>query len=774
MKSELEELSTSELLSEAGKIRDRSTGSYITYSPKVFIALTMLCNDSCGYCTFVKRPWQVSSPYMSLSEVQELVRRGVEANCHEALFTLGERPEQRWGVAKTWLADNGFESTVDYLAQVASTTLHEFGLLPHINAGALNRDELARLREVSVSQGMMLESIRSDLDCHRGSPDKTPQRRLATLRFAGELAIPFTTGLLVGIGDSEADRIQALRAIADISNSYGNIQEVIIQNFLPKSSTRFANTAPCDPEEFLRTIALARIILPIGVHLQAPPNLFDDVTSLICAGIDDLGGISPITIDHVNPEKPWPHLDKLARQVQESGFSLVPRLGIYPPFATGSKKWLDPKVRFRVMEHCDASGFAREDFWVSGGDQLPPDIFDTSDRSPSFNLYGPRTLASSGGGELAELLQALERGHQPDKTQIELLFSARGHDVLAIAELADAVRADVVGDDVTFVKNRNINYTNICTFKCRFCAFSKGPLSLNLRGTPYLLSSDQLAEKVAAAAAAGATEVCLQGGIHPSFDGDYYLGVIRTVKAAAPDIHIHGFSALEIFEGSRRLQVELPTYLIMLKEAGLKTLPGTAAEILDDKIRAELCPDKINTEQWLEVHRQAHKVGLRSNVTIMFGAVETPSSWATHIVATRELQQETGGFTEFVPLPFVHMASPIYLQHKARRGPTFREAVLMHAIGRLAYSGSIDNIQASWVKMGIPGAQVLLRSGANDLGGTLMEENISRAAGASHGQVLEIDDFFEIITPIRRSLVQRTTLYDEITRFDSTSRLPVS
>ncbi len=766
---QLTKLSTPELLRRAAWIRDQSHGHYVTYSPKVFLPLTMLCRDRCAYCTFVKRPSELSSPYMEIGQIKEIAEQGLAANCHEALFTLGERPEDRWRTAREWLDSNGHASTVHYLAHVAGVVMNELGLLPHINAGALYPDELELLREVSVSQGMMLESIRDDLECHRGSPDKTPARRLATIAAAGELQIPFTTGLLVGVGDSEDDRVEALVAIAALAEQYGHIQEVIIQNFVPKPNTRLGSTPAPDFESFLRTIALARIILPASIHLQAPPNLSDDPSALIRAGVDDLGGISPVTIDHVNPERPWPHLDKLARQVEEAGFDLVPRLAIYPEFALDAKRWIAPALQFGVMEHADASGYAREDRWVSGGDgDIPPDFFDAG-CSPQPNGYRLRSASGSNPG-LEELLEAIETGHEPDRSEIETLFRARGSDVIRIAELANELRRRIVGDDVTFVRNRNINYTNICTFKCRFCAFSKGPLSLNLRGTPYLLELDDLAEKVTEASQLGATEVCLQGGIHPSFDANYYLEVVRTVRKAAPDIHIHAFSALEISEGSRRAGIDLATYLRMLKDAGLKTLPGTAAEILDDDIRKVLCPDKIRTEEWLEVHRQAHKVGLKSNVTIMFGAIETPRSWATHIDVTRRLQKDTGGFTEFVPLPFVHMASPIYLRRRARRGPTFREAVLMHAIGRIAYAKTIRNIQASWVKMGVAGAQSLLRSGANDLGGTLMEENISRAAGAAHGQMLETDDFLDISAPLGRPLVQRSTLYAELARHELTER----
>ncbi|CAG4930725.1 MULTISPECIES: 5-amino-6-(D-ribitylamino)uracil--L-tyrosine 4-hydroxyphenyl transferase CofH [Acidithrix] len=764
MGSQLSNLSTTQLLERAKKIRDETFGDCITFSPKVFIPLTQLCNDSCGYCTFVKRPSQLESPFLSPAQVEEIVRQGVQANCHEALFTLGERPEDRWIQARQWLNDNGYSSTVDYIRDISKKTMTTFGLLPHVNAGALSKKELEEVAPYSASVGMMLESIRGDLDCHKGAPDKTPQRRLETIKSAGELAIPFTTGLLVGIGDDESDRIEALEAIAKLNDEYGHIQEVIIQNFLPKDQTRLFAMEKCDDETFLRSIALARIILPTSIHLQAPPNLSDNIRALIGAGIDDFGGISPVTIDHVNPERPWPHLEVLAKEVRNEGYDLIPRLPIYPEFARDEEKWLRPESRFYVMDHSDSLGYGREDDWVSGGDTPPPEILEPILKKSGLALFSPDPH-NSNRNEIDEIIDGILIGHEINEHEIEVLFGARGSKVRKIAAVADELRAKSVGDTVTFVRNRNINYTNICTFKCRFCAFSKGPLSLNLRGTPYLLDMDQLAQRVVEASELGATEVCLQGGIHPSFDGNYYIEVAKTVRSAVPEMHIHGFSALEVHEGARRLGIELSEYLQMLKDAGLKTLPGTAAEILDDDIRARLCPDKINTRQWLDVHRAAHGVGLRSNITIMFGTFERPKSWAKHFVLTRDLQKETGGFTEFVPLPFVHMASPIYLQQKARRGPTFRESLLMHSVARLAYHGWIDNIQASWVKMGIEGARTLLRSGANDLGGTLMEENISRAAGASHGQLLDLEGFKEIVNPLGRRLAQRSTLYKEIAQF---------
>jgi FO synthase len=596
---------------------------------------------------------------------------------------------------------------------------------------------------------MMLESLNGELPCHLGSPDKTPARRLATLEAAGELAIPFTTGILVGIGESRDDRVAAIEAIAESHRRHGHVQEVIVQNFLPKAGTTMFRTVPCPGDDHLWAVAMARLLLPPDVHVQAPPNLTDDFGVLLDAGIDDWGGVSPVTADHVNPERPWPAVELLRAATEARGFGLAPRLPIYPTYAADPVRWLDESLRFPVLDKTDAERLGREpgDPWYSGADVEPPSLIPASGRA---------------GGRVGEVLAGVLMGQEPGIDEITALFSARGPEVAAVADVADDLRRQTVGDVVTYVVNRNINYTNICTFKCRFCAFSKGPLSLNLRGDPYLLGVEEITARVAEADERGATEVCLQGGIHPSFDGDYYLEVIKAVRAASPTIHIHGFTALEVTEGAKRLSEPLDSYLRRLMDAGLKTLPGTAAEILDDEVRAVLCSDKINTQEWLDAHRTAHSVGLRSNVTIMFGSIESPVSWARHLVRTRDLQKETGGFTEFVPLPFVHMAAPIYLQRKSRRGPTFRENLLMHAVGRIAYHGWIPNIQVSWVKVGATGAQQALRAGCNDLGGTLMDENISRAAGAAHGQLMDEAGFRSIVEPLGRTLEQRTTLYGRV------------
>ncbi len=769
-------LPLAELTARARAVRAAATGTRVTYSPKVFVPLTRLCRDRCGYCTFATAPAHLDSPYLEPPEVPAIATRGAEAGCHEALFTLGEQPEDRYPVAREWLDDRGYASTTEYVAEMCRLVLDETGLLPHANAGALPAGELALLRTVSPSQGMMIESLNGGLAAHRGAPDKLPARRLATLEAAGELAIPFTTGILVGIGETPENRVDALEAIAAAHRRHGHVQEVIVQNFLPKPGTAMRDCPPCPAEDFHQAIALARLLLPPDVSVQAPPNLSDDVGPLLDAGIDDWGGVSPVTADHVNPERPWPAVEWLRAATEERGLTLAPRLTVHPAHALDPVRWIDPGLHFAVLDRADAEGFARDDpgavsperyadaanvgtgaevvqvgrrstAWYSGAGALPPVLLPGTPRAT---------------GAVAEVLDGVRGGSVPGEAELVTLFGARGPEVAAVAALADEVRAATVGDTVTYVRNRNINYTNVCTYRCAFCGFSKGPLSLNLRGKPYLLTLDEVAGRAREAWELGATEVCLQGGIHPSFDGEFYLDVTRAVKDAAPDIHVHGFTALEVTEGARRLGEPLQSYLARLRDAGLRSLPGTAAEILDDDVRAVLCPDKIDTQEWLDAHRAAHAVGLRSNITIMFGSVEQPVHWARHLLCTRALQAETGGFTEFVGLPFVHMAAPIYLKRAARRGPTWREVVLVHAVARIAYSGLIDNVQASWVKLGATGARQLLQAGVNDLGGTLMDENISRAAGATHGQALDEAGFRAIAEPLGRRLVQRSTLYDVV------------
>ena len=713
----------------------------VTYSPKVFIPLTKLCRDVCHYCTFARPPRRGERAYMTGDEVLAVARAGAEAGCHEALFTLGDKPELRYRAAREELAELGCATTIEYLARMCELVLAETGLLPHVNPGVMARDDLELLRPVSASMGLMLEGTSQRLSekggPHYGSPDKLPARRLETIELAGELAIPFTTGILIGIGETREERIEALEAIRALHDRYGHVQEVIVQNFRAKPGTKMASTPEPSLEEHLWTIRAARDVLGPAMRIQAPPNLaYDDFPRLLEAGIDDWGGVSPVTIDHVNPEAPWPEVMRLRTATEASGAELAARLPIYPHYVADLERWADPRVASEVLRHADADGLARDDGWAAGAETPPPSI--STGAASNSSLPGP--------GEL-------------DEDAITQLFTARGRDLAAVIAAADDLRRQIVGDTVSYVVTRNINYTNVCYFRCGFCAFSKGKLAANLRGAPYLVPLEEIVRRCQEAWERGAVEVCLQGGIHPGFTGEYYLDLVRAIKAELPDLHVHAFSALEVWQGAATLGLPLDEYLGLLQAEGLASLPGTAAEILDDDVRRVICPDKVTTEQWFEVHDAAHRVGLRSTTTVMFGSVESPRSWARHLVALREQQKRTGGFTEFVPLPFVHMEAPIYLQGRARPGPTFREAVLMHAVARLALHPWITNIQASWVKLGIAGAQACLQAGANDLGGTLMNESISRAAGASHGQEMPPEGMEEAIRAIGRESRQRTTLY---------------
>ena len=724
MTDDIETVSLDELMARAAAKRDATHGRLVSYSRKVFIPLTHLCRDVCHYCTFAKRPRAGQAAFMSADDVLAVARAGAAAGCTEALFTLGDKPELRYRAAREALAALGHETTISYLREMCALVLKETGLLPHINPGIMSREEIASLREVSASMGIMLESS-SDRLCepgqvHHGSPDKVPAVRLEMMRIAGELAVPFTTGILIGIGETRAEQLESLQAIRELHEEHGHIQEVIVQNFRAKPNTKRADAVEPDLDDLLWTIAAARLILPEDVHVQAPPNLSPGVyEKLINAGIDDWGGVSPVTPDHVNPEAPWPQIDALAQRTAAMGKIMVQRLPVYPAYAFEADRWCAPDIATRVRRAIDAEGWAREDDWAPGLTVLPK----------------PRTpLLDRADRDIERIVSKAVSGKRLDEAEIMRLFAARDADYEHVITAADALRQSVSGDVVRYVVNRNINYTNICYFKCRFCAFSKGKTHEELRGAPYDLALDEVVRRSREAWERGATEVCLQGGIHPDYTGATYLGICRAIKAALPDMHVHAFSPLEVTQGAATLRLSLREFLSQLKEAGLGTLPGTAAEILDDETRAIICPDKINTEQWLEVVRTAHQLGLRTTSTIMYGHVERPINWARHLLRLRDLQTETGGITEFVPLPFVHMEAPMYLRGQARKGPTLREAVLMHAVSRLALHPLITNIQTSWVKMGPDGAALCLNAGANDLGGTLMNESISRAAGTQHGQ----------------------------------------
>ena len=746
------------LMQRAAGLRDAGFGRPVSYSRKVFIPLTKLCRDVCHYCTFAQPPRPGERAYMTLDEVVDVARRGAEAGCREALFTLGDKPELRYPQARAELDALGYPTTIAYLAAAARAVLEATGLLPHANPGVVTREELLALRDVCPSQGMMLESVSRRLlepgQAHHGSPDKDPDARLATMRMAGELAIPYTSGILIGIDETREERIESLLALRDLHDEHGHIQEIIVQNFRAKPDTRMAN-APDPPLEDLQwTIACARLIFGPDMAIQAPPNLTPDCFgALIRAGINDWGGVSPVTPDHVNPEAPWPHLERLARETAREGKVLTERMTVYPAYVRNLDTWVAEPLRPAVRQGSDAEGFARESAWSPGDPDavLPAPLLE--------RLQEPASPVPT--SKVRALCEKAARGDGLDEAEIAELFCARGDDLVGVVRAADALRREVNGDEVTYVVNRNINYTNVCYFKCQFCAFSKGKLSENLRGAPYDLDLDEVARRSEEAWERGATEVCMQGGIHPEYTGATYLNICRTVKAAVPEMHVHAFSPLEVWQGATTLGVPLDAFLRQLQAAGLGTLPGTAAEVLDDEVRRDLCPDKLTAGQWLEVMETAHRVGFRTTATIMYGHIDRPRHWARHLARVRALQKRTGGFTEFVPLPFVHMEAPIYLKGKARRGPTFRESLLMHAVARLALHPLVTNIQASWVKLGPRGVHACLNAGVNDLGGTLMNESITRAAGAGFGQELSPERMEALICGAGRIPRQRSTAYGE-------------
>jgi len=746
------------LLPLATKVRDLAHPTAISYSRKVFVPLTHLCRDVCHYCTFAQVPRKLEVAYMSPEQVLEIARQGADAGCKEILFTLGDKPEARYKAAREGLKALGYGTTLEYLRAMAELVLTETGLFPHLNPGLMTREEMAALRKVSISMGIMLESASDRLTekgmPHYGSPDKVPARRLETIRLAGELGVPFTSGILIGIGETRAERIDSLLALRHASQDHGQIQELIIQNFRAKPGTKMVDAPEPDLDELLWTIAVARLLFGSEMNIQAPPNLSPGVFHrIIASGINDWGGVSPVTPDFVNPEAPWPHLEELAKETAREGKVLVERLAVYPSHLKSLDRWIDSELQPLVRSELDGEGFVRREDWSAGAVVKAPQT--------ELNRVGQVPMRAP-SADLAQILDRASAGQRLAESEIVRLFKARGDELSHIYQAADKVRRDLVGDVVTYCVNRNINYTNVCYFKCQFCAFSKGKMSENLRGRPYDLAPDEIMRRTREAFDRGATEVCLQGGIHPEYTGQTYLDICHTIKQVVPQMHIHAFSPLEVWQGAKTLGKSLTEFLSELKEAGLGTLPGTAAEILDDEVRATLCPDKINTEQWLEVMRAAHEVGFNTTATIMYGHIERYEHVARHLLRIRDLQTETGGFTEFVILPFIHMEAPMYLKGGARKGPTFREALLIHAISRLVLNPVIKNIQASWTKLGHEGARACLNAGVNDLGGTLMNETITRAAGASHGQETSPEAMEALILSAGRIPQQRTTTYQPV------------
>jgi len=743
------------LILQASQLRDEYHGSRISYSRKVFIPLTQLCRDVCHYCTFAQTPANLDSAYLTPEQVLDIAKAGVVANCREALFTLGDKPELRYPAARKALDALGYQSTLEYLGAMAKKVYEETGLLPHLNPGVMSADEISSLREVSVSMGIMLESVSGRLlqrgGCHFGSPDKDPQVRLATIRAAGKLSVPFTSGILIGIGETKRERIESLLALRQLHEEHGHLQEIIVQNFKAKSDTLMANAPEPDSKDLQWSIAIARLIFGAEMNVQAPPNLSaGDLNELIGAGINDWGGVSPVTPDHVNPEAPWPHLNDLARDTAKAGKCLVERLAIYPTFAQihSLTRWLDPALHKSVLDLTDAEGLARTDSWSPGRVDIElPALSET-----------PQFIKSN---TVDNIINCAVNGQDLTEQQVSRLFAARDGEITQVCEAADQLRKEMCGDTVSYIVTRNINYTNICYFKCQFCAFSKGRMSENLRGRPYDLEHSEIVRRAEQAWRRGAVEVCLQGGIHPSYTGQTYLDILHAIKTAVPDLHVHAFSPLEIQQGAATLNIPVKEFLLRLIDAGLGSLPGTAAEILDDEVREIICPDKLNTTQWFEVVNTAHELNLKTTATIMFGHVDNTKHWSRHLLRLRAQQQRTGGFTEFVPLPFVHMEAPLYRKGRSRRGPTWRECVLMHAVSRIVLQPYIPNIQASWVKLGEQGIAACLNAGVNDIGGTLMNETITRSAGAGHGQEMTPDNMERIIATTGRTSKQRTTLYED-------------
>ncbi len=781
----------------------------VTYSRKVFVPLTHLCRDACGYCTFAWPPKQDLPAYQSPEQVLEVARAGQAAGCTEVLFTLGDKPEERYPAARDWLAARGYETTLEYLRAVSIQVLEETGVLPHLNPGVMSWADLATLKQVSASMGIMLETTSTRLlakgEAHFQAPDKEPARRLATLEDAGRLSVPFTSGLLIGIGETLGERIDTLHALRDVHRRYGHLQEVIVQNFRAKPDTAMRDHPEPTFEDLLATIATARVVLGPTVHLQAPPNLSPGTFPLLLrAGIDDWGGVSPVTPDHVNPEAPWPQLAELARRSAEEGFVLTQRLPIYPEHATMPDPWLAGRMRGPVAALMDERGLARDGVAPQGQPWQDPEVTSGAvTASMSAVIAGDEAGGSAADGrnarsaaaedelhravfgdvhviadgvlaanaprvegparstirrDVAAALARAQAGTVLDDAQALLLFETTGVELEALATAADEVRAERVGETVTYVINRNINFTNVCYTGCRFCAFAQR------RDDPdaYTLSLTQLADRAEEAWDLGATEVCMQGGIHPDLPGDYYFEVLDAVLDRVPGLHVHAFSPMEIVNGATRMGISIREWLEEAKRRGLGSIPGTAAEILDDDVRWVLTKGKLPTAQWIEVVTTAHEVGLRSSSTMMYGHVDEPRHWVAHLKLLRELQERTGGFTEFVPLPFVHQLAPIYLAGVARPGSTWEDDRRVHAVARLLLQGAIDHIQLSWVKVGLERGVDLLRGGCDDLGGTLMEETISRMAGSSHGVRKSVEELESAARRAGRPVRQRTTLYGEL------------
>jgi FO synthase len=779
-----------ELFRAAARVRDQGLADagrpgVVTYSRKVFIPLTRLCRDRCHYCTFATTPNRLPAPFLSIDEVLDIARQGAALGCKEALFTLGDRPEERWSHAREWLDEAGYDSTLAYVRACAIAVLEETGLLPHLNPGVMSWAELQRLKPVAPSMGMMLETT-ADVPAHHGSPDKDPAVRLQVLEDAGRHGIPFTTGLLIGIGETTRDRAETVFAIRAAHRRHGHVQEVIVQNFRAKDGTAMQATPDADLEEFFAAVAVTRLVMGPRMRVQAPPNLVDlaETAALLAAGVDDWGGVSPLTPDHVNPERPWPNIDALAAATATSGFALRERLTAHPGYL--QEPWLDPRLQGHVDALAGPDGLAADvrpqprpwqepdgGLVSSGRTDLHATVDTTgrtSDRRSDFDdVYGdwdavreavPAQVTPLSADVAGALRAAADDPAGLSDAQYMALLLADGADLEALTVLADAVRRDTVGDEVTYVVNRNVNFTNICYTGCRFCAFAQRRTDADA----YTLSLEEVSARAREAWEAGATEVCMQGGIDPQLSGSAYVELAQAIKAGAPELHLHAYSPMEVVNGAARMGVSIEEFLVAVRAAGVDSLPGTAAEILDDEVRWLLTKGKLPTAQWVEVVTTAHRIGLRTTSTMMYGHVDQPHHWLGHLKLLRRIQDETGGFTEFVPLPFVHTNAPIYLAGVARPGPTVRDNRAVHAVARLLLHGAIDHIQCSWVKLGPEQCGQVLAGGVDDLGGTLMEETISRMAGSAHGSRKSVEDLERMVRAAGRTPRQRTTTYGVVSQ----------
>jgi FO synthase len=723
----------------------------ITFSRNYTLSLSRTCQCYCKYCAFATHQAHIHPP----DEVERRLDEAVRRNCKELLVLTGERPEVNPEVARR-LAGWGHEDFTSYVAWACERAL-ERGILPHTNLGALGREDLARLREVTASQGLMLESVSERLmdTVHAGSPTKHPAARLATIEAAGELRIPFTSGILVGIGESEEERVASLEALAQVHDRHGHLQEVILQNFVPhpryygQEVAEIADAAarrrwesgisnghnpvpapewscPVTIEDMKRLIAEARRLMP-GVGIQVPPNLADWWGDLVDAGATDLGGLSA-NGDHISPEHAFPSPHELRKTLAPRGYALTERLCVYPHYM--DSEWMEQGV-LDVIKLKYWSFIPRRGSGRRSEESIDPGI-------------APEAIAKgSDGAELTE-------------DELTALFAETRSEVIEQMRVAaDGLRAELAGDTATFVVNRNINFTNVCVVGCAFCGFGQGRRSPDA----YHVTEDDFRQRIAEATEFGATEVCMQGGIHPEYELEDYGRWLRLAKDAAPDIHLHAYSPMEIHfmcERSGRPPLEVFEYLI---DCGLGSTPGTAAEVLDDGVRQRISPNKLPVDRWVEIIEASHAAGLRSTSTVMFGHIEEPRELARHMRVIRALQERTGGITEFVPLSFIPFNTMLGRTHGIEE-ISATENLKHTAVFRLALGRTIRNLQASWVKMGLEAATEALRWGVNDLGGTLMEENISRMAGSQHGVRLEPEQLIAAARAGGRRPAQRTTLYD--------------